>query len=56
MKILRLLNDFFFNNNNVSYTWEEYEKIVVDVYTFFDLINLIIYIFLFFKMFKKLFI
>lgn len=38
MIILRLLNNFFFNNN-ISYAWEEYEKIVVDIHIFFDLIK-----------------
>lgn len=42
MIILRLLNNFsstFFFNNNISYAWEEYEKIVVDIHIFFDLIK-----------------
>lgn len=45
MKILRLLNDFssIYNSNNIFYE----KNIKVD---------LIIYIFLFFKMFKKLFV
>lgn len=42
MIILRLLNNFsstFFFNNNISYAWEEYEKIIVDISIYFSILS-----------------
>lgn len=61
MIILRLLNNFsstFFFNNNISYAWEEYEKIVVDISIYFSILSsrLDNVYFIFFLIFKKLLI